>query len=221
MNQNKLYFACSLIKRKLKVPSVFIKFYLLSFTFFLFIAGCTQQTPEDKDSGEALTYKKPFRLNTGKTVESSPLSRGQSQMGNYADPLFIEHDTSILHQAIQTETWDILALLEYKREYINGTPWYVPKFAQEILALEGTQIELKGYMIPLDPGRNHDNFLISVLPLLQCHFCGQGGIPEMVEVFSRSTLRYTERIIYVKGTLRLNNSDPNHFTFILEDADLL
>lgn len=128
-----------------------------------------------------------------------------------------EHD--IEHLLVSTPVWDILATLQYREEMLNGEYWGVPDFSPEIQKLDGTIIELKGYMIPIEEGKSkHNHFLISVLPLSQCYFCGRDGIPEMVEVYSNKELPYTDKIITVKGKLKLNYNDENHFAFMLMDA---
>ncbi|TVR80508.1 MAG: hypothetical protein EA412_04660 [Chitinophagaceae bacterium] len=215
----------SLIFQKIKVAGNSPLFLLTLFAFSTF--SCSDSSKDFVSETETLSYTKPKRLTDGPVLQrdSMAIFLDRSSTFNFeadtTNPLWIQHDTSLLHQAVMTPVWDILNLLEYEREYINGTPWYVPRFPREIRELEGTVIELKGYMVPMDPGIMHDNFLISVLPLMQCHFCGQGGIPEMVEVFSNRQIRYTESIISIKGRLRLNDSDEKHFTFILDEASLL
>ncbi len=124
------------------------------------------------------------------------------------------------HLLVKTPIWDILATLQYREEMLNGEYWGVPDFSDEIKKLDGAIIELKGYMIPIEEGKNqHNNFLISVLPLAQCFFCGKDGIPEMVEVYSKNALPFTDKIITMKGKLKLNYNDENHFAFMLMDSE--
>ena len=45
-----------------------------------------------------------------------------------------------------------------------------PTFSEEVLALNGTEITLEGWMIPLDELRGDKYFVLSALPFANCFF---------------------------------------------------
>ncbi|MCO4292312.1 hypothetical protein NF867_05485 [Solitalea sp. MAHUQ-68] len=128
-----------------------------------------------------------------------------------------------LHEKmITSEVWSKLANLSYRKEIIDNEQWTIPVFPTEIKALEGETITLKGYLIPLEKGLQHQLFMLSVLPIDQCYFCGKTkGVPEMVEVNMNKPIDYTKQPISVKGILQLNERDEEHFAFMLMGAELV
>ncbi len=87
--------------------------------------------------------------------------------------------------------------------------------------LNGRTVSLEGYMIPINAGRRHGVFLLSVLPINQCMFCGQDGIPPMIEVTlaGHATLAYSEHPITVQGVVYLNKYDDTRPAIQLREAD--
>lgn len=123
------------------------------------------------------------------------------------------HDPT--HRRIDSEYWQKLAGLNY---VFKNDRWQ-PDFNEEMLMLEGQEITLRGYMVPFDHGNRFDNFGLSVLPIAQCHFCGRGDIPEIVEVMSNDRIWFTSRPITMRGVLKLNYKDDDRMSFILWDAN--
>jgi hypothetical protein len=121
------------------------------------------------------------------------------------------------HVPLMNTTWDLLQMMTYKP---NAQGKYVAYFPPDLVAMNKKVIELPGYMIPIKAGLVHDWFMLSVLPVLQCQFCGQGNIPNMVEVRLLKPIPYTENPFNVKGTLILNATDQNKSEFILENATI-
>lgn len=82
---------------------------------------------------------------------------------------------------------------------------YTPHYPPELKKLENKIVDLPGYIVPLTSGRNHSTFMLSVLPIAQCQFCGTNGIPPMVEVFmKKGSIKYTEEPIKIKGKMKFN-----------------
>jgi hypothetical protein len=119
------------------------------------------------------------------------------------------------HVALMTSTWDLLDMKSYKPN-AHGT--YVAYFPPELKALNKKVVELPGYMIPIKSGLTHPVFMLSVLPVLQCQFCGQANIPSMVEVHVTKPALYSENPVKVKGTLVLNDINDSQSEFILNNA---
>ena len=75
--------------------------------------------------------------------------------------------------------WEVLAGLEYEKSTDEYGEVYLPKFSQEIRALEGKEIQLSGYIIPFEGMFKPEQLIISSLPVASCFFCGGAG-PESV-----------------------------------------
>lgn len=112
------------------------------------------------------------------------------------------------HTPMMNATWELINTLMYKVEGTGNNKTYTPHFPDKLKSLNNKTVTLPGYLVPLNAGRNHDNFMISVLPIMQCMFCGTNDIPPMVEVFLKNgtKIRYTEDPIKIKGRMHLNSN---------------
>jgi hypothetical protein len=130
----------------------------------------------------------------------------------------IPHGEYDEHKRIRSNIWETLAMLEYRQN--NEGEWR-PYFHPALLALNGRVVELKGYMVPFDYGVRFNNFGLSVLPIAQCHFCGRGDIPEIVEVYTDDRITFSNKPIRLRGMIMLNDSDSDELTLQLHDAKLI
>ena len=86
-------------------------------------------------------------------------------------------------QTAATENlWKTLAKITYKKEYdaFLGFKIDKPVFSPEIVALEGKEVTVKGFIIPTDGYKSHKEFVFSAFPYSMCFFCGGAG-PESPE----------------------------------------
>lgn len=95
-------------------------------------------------------------------------------------------------------------------------------FGASLKALEGKEVSITGYMIPMDP--MGITFVLSRNPNATCFFCGGAG-PETVlqiKVKPGTFKRYTvdDRLTF-KGILRMYEKDIDSLTYVLEDAEEL
>ncbi|MFD1628653.1 hypothetical protein [Pseudopedobacter beijingensis] len=105
------------------------------------------------------------------------------------------------HTPMMNKYWEILNTRTIKKASSGS---YEPYYPAPLSALDQKQIYLSGYIVPIKTGTMHKTFLLSVLPIAQCQFCGEGDIPEMVEVFMEEPIKYTTKPIVVEGTLKIN-----------------
>jgi hypothetical protein len=93
----------------------------------------------------------------------------------------------------------------------------VPAFPARLEALHNKAVELPGYMIPINADLNHREFMLAVVPMDQCPYCGQGDIPSMVEVKMVKEVGYTDKPVRIRGKLVLNKTgDLRSEVFLLE-----
>lgn len=96
-----------------------------------------------------------------------------------------------------------------------------PVFTEAVKAMHNKTVVLPGYMVPLDNTTSSARVMLSSLPLNACFFCGVGGPETVVEVNLKKKTAWIEKPIEIKGTLRLNDQDPDQMIYVLEDAEIL
>lgn len=123
----------------------------------------------------------------------------QAQIGNYPDMQTPDHTP------MMNSTWEAIDKMMYKVSHEGNKKVYTPTYPAPLKALENKIVELPGYLVPLNSGRTHSTFMLSVLPVMQCMFCGSNGIPPMVEIFMKNgAVKFTEEPIKVKGKMKFN-----------------
>ncbi|WP_299834107.1 hypothetical protein [uncultured Tenacibaculum sp.] len=119
----------------------------------------------------------------------------------------------------QKVTWDDLAKVTFTEKFYPkyNDKFLHPKFSESAKNLEGKVITISGYFLNLDP--NGKIYILSKGPMASCFFCGVGGPETAVElVFDKKLEFKTDDIVTVTGTLSLNDSDVEHFNYILSDC---
>ena len=73
-------------------------------------------------------------------------------------------------------------------EYFEEVNVYfeVPKFDKELLAIEGEEVTLTGYVIPYE---SDSSFMLSALPFASCFFCGGAGPETVAEIVLKNPTR--------------------------------
>lgn len=117
--------------------------------------------------------------------------------------------------------WKTLVEIEYELRYFKSIKEeiYAPLFTKEIQALNGKEVVIEGYVIPLD----EDTGLValSANPYASCFFCGKASPASILSLYlKKNNNRYKiDDYRSFKGTLYLNDDDPNEFYYILRDAE--
>ncbi|MEL6675979.1 MAG: DUF3299 domain-containing protein [Bacteroidota bacterium] len=96
--------------------------------------------------------------------------------------------------------------------------WYgKPKFHPEILALEGKEVVIKGYILPMDI--SGESYALSANPFSTCFFCGGAGQESVMELrLKKKKARFeTDQVVTFVGTFRLNDEELE-LNYILEEA---
>lgn len=123
-------------------------------------------------------------------------------------------------QAQQELTWKTLADAEFNSVLIEEIDAYFwkPTFSSEIKALEGKEIFISGYVIPVDIDANY--YVLSRFPFANCFFCGGAGPESVIDLRFKGNHRAykTDERLSFQGKLKLNDSDIYQMTYIMEDA---
>jgi hypothetical protein len=131
--------------------------------------------------------------------------------------------TSGFAQSSNKSVWKTLSKITYKKQYdeLMGFKIDIPVFSDPIKALENKEIEVKGYIIPVEGYKSHKEFIFSAFPYNMCFFCGGAGPETVMEVEAAEAVEYTAEQIVLKGTLILNDSDINRMMYLIKDAKLI
>jgi hypothetical protein len=128
---------------------------------------------------------------------------------------------SLVSYSQKSVRWEDLSSVSFKEVYNNDLGAYVmvPTFSDDIKALEGQDIIIKGHVIPMDISAN--DYVLSANPFASCFFCGNSG-PETVmqlKLKAKNTFQ-TDEYKSFRGILRLNSDDIYSLNYILEKARL-
>ena len=119
--------------------------------------------------------------------------------------------------------WKPLAKITYKKQFdeLMGFKVDVPVFSEQVKALEGQEVQVRGYIIPIEGYKSHNEFILSAYPYNMCFFCGGAGPETVMEVTALEGIEYTAEPIIIKGVLRLNDSDINKLMYAIEEVELI
>lgn len=122
----------------------------------------------------------------------------------------------------ESNPWKTLAKVSIEKRFDEVMNFEIdyPTFSAEVKALDGKEVTLKGWMIPLDELRGENYFVLSALPFANCFFCGGAGPETVVEVFTKKDYDFTEDRVTVTGVLQLNADDPTQLMYVMTDAEV-
>jgi len=125
----------------------------------------------------------------------------------------------------QSSTWSLLSLVSYEKKYDENLAMEVeiPSVNPMVMSMDGTEIEVSGYIIPIDGKIKQSHFVFSSFPANLCFFCGKAGPETAMEVFMADGKRvsYSDDKIQLKGRLLVKASDGSSLMYVLQDAVLL
>ena len=110
-------------------------------------------------------------------------------------------------------SWNVLT--DVKTKTIKGS--ILPVFNASQMALNQRNQRVQGFMMPLDPGEKQTHFLLSSVPL-NCGFCTPGGPESMVEVKTKTPIKYSMEPVVVEGHFQVLVNDPFGVYYRIADA---
>ena len=93
----------------------------------------------------------------------------------------------------------------------------LPDFPASVVALSQKTQRIQGFMMPLEPGEKQKHFLLTSVPM-SCGFCVPGGPESMVEVKTKTPVKYSLDIVVVEGKFAVLNDDPYGLYYRITDA---
>jgi hypothetical protein len=109
--------------------------------------------------------------------------------------------------------WSVLTEVKIKTEKNK----IVPVFSMKQLTLNQKTQRIQGFMLPLDPGATQKHFLLSSVPLT-CGFCMPGGPESMVEVKTKTPVKYSMEPVVVEGHFQVLTDDAFGLYYRISDA---
>lgn len=134
--------------------------------------------------------------------------------------LFVSLFTMLSLRA-QTETsWTDLMDITFKDVYLESDDMYVyyPLFKEKQKSLDGQEIDITGYIIPVDVELNQ--YVLSAFPFSACFFCGNAGPESVMAVYFSSpdqSFKTDERLT-LQGILELNDTNVDELVYVLRNA---
>lgn len=121
--------------------------------------------------------------------------------------------------------WNTLSMVTFQREFDEtfGIDVEKPILNPLVLSLQGKEIEVEGYIIPLTGKIEQSHFMLSRFPQNMCFFCGKAGPESAAQVFTLDgkKIPFTDKKIKVKGILRINVTDVTNLLYTIEDGVIL
>ena len=118
-----------------------------------------------------------------------------------------------LAERVDVLAWSMLTAIKTKVEKNRVTPI----FPLDIQALNKKTQRVQGFMMPLEPGEKQRHFLLSSVPLT-CAFCTPGGPESMVEVKTKTPVKYSMEAVVVEGQFAVLQDDPYGLYYRMTDA---
>lgn len=120
----------------------------------------------------------------------------------------------------QKITWKDLKDVQFRKKFNKQENMFFlyPHFGEKVKALEGKELEIRGYMIPVNPAENI--YVLSAYPMAACFFCGGSGPESIIQLKLKKPKRFvTDEIWLVRGTLQLNTDNIEELNYIFQNTE--
>jgi uncharacterized protein len=113
------------------------------------------------------------------------------------------------------DMWKALSACKVHLNYENYH--YTIHYTPEIKAMEGKEITVSGFILPLESTETFTHFLLSKRTPT-CAFCPPGSPNEIVEVFTTTPIKWDEGIVVITGTMHFTSNPELGLFFQLKEA---
>ncbi|MCB9267633.1 MAG: DUF3299 domain-containing protein [Lewinellaceae bacterium] len=122
-------------------------------------------------------------------------------------------------------SWKGLADVSFEMKYheMAQAEVPIPIFGENIQAVAGKEVQISGYVIPLEETGEESYIVLSAFPYTQCFFCGGAGPESVMDILPKEPLGrlLMDQKVTFRGRLRLNDHDLMYLNYILDDAVLV
>ncbi|HLO53324.1 MAG TPA: hypothetical protein VK169_03495 [Saprospiraceae bacterium] len=121
--------------------------------------------------------------------------------------------------------WKYLMNVTFEDMYKEdlGMEVQLPVFNDTLKVLDGKDVVVEGFYIPVDETGDDKIVILSAFPFAQCFFCGKAGVESIIDILSPKklpTLKLDAKIKF-KGRLKLNRDNFDYLIYVLEEAELV
>jgi len=120
----------------------------------------------------------------------------------------------------RTITWEDLKDVKFSRKFVKEEDMYFlfPAFGEKVKKLNGQALQIKGYMIPVDP--EDKIYVLSARPMASCFFCGAAGPETIIQLNLKNRKKFrTDEIWTVRGRFRLNAENLDECNYVLDECE--
>jgi hypothetical protein len=141
-------------------------------------------------------------------------AQDQNKLGQHVPPPGVDPGMfKPLPERNDVVSWKLLSQVELVKQKDR----YVPQFSSNVTALNKKEVKMQGFMLPLQMGDKQTHFVLAAMPQT-CAFCMPGGPESLVEVKSKTPVKYTFDAIIMTGKLEVLKDDPTGIFYRLTDA---
>lgn len=139
--------------------------------------------------------------------------------------LFLISSSTDLSAQIKSGVWGTLSMVEKTKVYDEAYGFEIEKIIVGAIPkmMAGSEIEVDGYIIPLEGKIKQNHFMLSFFPYNMCFFCGKAGPETAMQVFlgDDKKVAFTENKIKVKGILMINENSEDGLLYTLSNAKVI
>ncbi|NJN33575.1 MAG: hypothetical protein HC817_04305 [Saprospiraceae bacterium] len=122
--------------------------------------------------------------------------------------------------------WQLLAQTQFKPisvDSLEGLIVLFPTFPKVMKALEGKNVMMSGYVIPIEETGDSQTLVLSANSYTTCFFCGKAGPESIMDIRLKNPqkmrrFKQDEKVAF-RGKLTLNDKDFDYFNYIIEDGE--
>ncbi|MEL6867339.1 MAG: hypothetical protein AAFP19_23135 [Bacteroidota bacterium] len=186
--------------------------------------------------GQVLGFVQPMPEQTQESIqEENDLGQAMDEIEVPSDKLDMWSQSNEAIQSIETASlpsasnlakeplevgWKLLMDIEYELKYFEAIEMeiYAPVFSDEVKAIDGKEVVIKGYVIPIDEEKSQ--YALSANPYSSCFFCGKAGPASVISMYMKNKKkRYkVDDLRKFRGVIQLNYDNPDEFYYILKEA---
>jgi len=123
------------------------------------------------------------------------------------------------------DSWGVLANVQIEKSFDPefGIETMIPTISDMTHEMNGKEILLKGYIIPLTGKTKQSHFMFSKFPQNMCFFCGKAGPESAIQVFMKDSKKvaFTSDKIILQGILKIHNDNSSGLLYTMEQGVLI
>jgi hypothetical protein len=116
-----------------------------------------------------------------------------------------ENETAQVQSGAGEISW---ALMSQAGIEFSGKDVLVPRYPEMLRALNHQQVQVRGFMFPLDTAAKQVHFLLSPYPP-SCPYCLPAAANELIEVFSEDPVKFNHDALSMRGKFELLTSEDD------------